>query len=192
MDIKEIKVVFLGCVGVGKTNLIQRFINNNYQENQPTSYTVTYHPKIIKYEGKEYNFIIWDTPGAELHRASTKLFLKDVEIFVLVYDITQKKTFLELQYWLDYILEEYQSKSFIILIGNKKDLINKEINEKDGLKFAEIIKAKFAQVSAKDNDNWTQIFEDILKDYLRSTKQKEKDDHYLIDEDDSLIDEILY
>ena len=77
-----------------------------------------------------------------------------MHIIVLVYDITNKTSFLDLQYWLDYILEKYGSNTFNVLIGNKSDLNNiKEIKESDGSKFAEIIKAKFAHVSAKTNDN---------------------------------------
>ena len=120
MEENEIKVVFLGWSGVGKTNFINRFIFN------------------------KYTFTIWDTTGAENFRTLTKLFLKNVQIFVLVYEISNKKSFLDLQYWLDYILEEYGSSTFNVLIGNKSDIVSdKKIKESEGAKFAEIIKAKF-------------------------------------------------
>ena len=120
MEENEIKVVCLGSSGVGKTNLINRFIFN------------------------KYTFTIWDTTGAENFRTLTKLFLKNVQIFVLVYEISNKKSFLNLQYWLDFILEEYGSSTFNVLIGNKSDIVSdKKIKESEGAKFAEIIKAKF-------------------------------------------------
>ena len=62
-------------------------------------------------------------------RESTKDILKDVKIVVLVYDITVKSSFLELQYWLDYISEKYP-ETFLILVGNKHDLSIKDIIEK--------------------------------------------------------------
>ena len=188
MSDKEIKVIFLGESGVGKTCLIQKLISDDYKENNSTI-SATYYTKTIKYEGKDYKFNIWDTAGNEKFRNLTKLFLKDVQIFVLVYDITKKKTFLELQYWLDYILEQYGPNNFIILIGNKSDLNNKEIKESKGAQFAEIIKAKFAQVSAKDSVDFQQNFEYILMDYLRATKKPKQIDYY---DDLDFLDDLLY
>ena len=77
--------------------------------------------------------------------------MNDVKIVVLVYDITIKSTFLELQHWLDIILEGHPNTN-LILVGNKLDLSsNRKIKEKDAKKFAEIIKAEFTEISAKDN-----------------------------------------
>ena len=92
MSDKEIKVIFLGESGVGKTCLIQKLISDDYKENNSTI-SATYYTKTIKYEGKDYKFNIWDTAGNEKFRNLTKLFLKDVQIFVLVYDTlyNQKK-----------------------------------------------------------------------------------------------------
>ena len=176
MEENEIKVVFLGSSGVGKTNLINRFISNKFNDIELATTAATYSQKNITYENKEYTFTIWDTTGAENFRPLTKLFLKNVQIFVLVYEISNKKSFLDLQYWLDYILEEYGSSTFNVLIGNKSDIVSdKKIKESEGAKFAEIIKAKFAHVSAKNNDNWSKIFEEILTDYIRIKKPKAKE-----------------
>ena len=182
MDRDQIKLVFLGSSGVGKTCLINRFILGKYDSEAYASSSPSYANKVIKYEGEEYSFILWDTPGVEKYRALTKIFLKDVHIIVLVYDITNKTSFLDLQYWLDYIIEKYGSNTFNVLIGNKSDLNSiKEIKESDGSKFAEIIKAKFAHVSAKTNDNWSNIFEDILIDYIKIRKSEEDDYDYADD-----------
>ena len=190
MDKKYIKVVFLGESGVGKTSLINRYINNSYKESEVSTFNASNFSKTIKYEGKEYTFDIWDTPGSDAFKSLTKIFLKESKIFVLVYDTTDKKSFLNLQYWLDYILEEFGSKSFIILIGNKSDLINKrQVKESDGSKFANLIKALFIQTSAKTNDNWSLNFENLLKDYLTINKKEIPE---IEDTDDYLDDLLLY
>ena len=189
MSDKEIKVIFLGENGVGKTSLIKRLINEDFKEDQYSTITASFYTKSIKYEGKEYKFNLWDTAGNEKFRNLTKLFLKDVQIFVLVYDITKKKTFLELQYWLDYILEQYGPNNFIILIGNKSDLNKRQVKESDGAKFAEIIKAKFVNASAKNSEDFKQNFEYILMDYLRSINKPKKIDYY---DDLDFLDDLLY
>ena len=104
--------------------------------------------------------------------------------------ITIKSSFLELQYWLDYISEKYP-ETFLILVGNKHDLSNnRKIKEADGLKFAEIIKAKFTEISAKDGYGWNDFLDDAFKDYLKIIEEKEiekdDDDDYL--DDDRYID----
>ena len=182
------KVVFLGDIKVGKTSLIKRYINNAFDNNEISNISSnSFEKKIIYKESKIFK--IWDTPGNHDLRESTKDILKDVKIVVLVYDITVKSSFLELQYWLDYILEKYP-ETFLILVGNKHDLSNnRKIKEADGLKFANVINAKFTEISAKNNYGWDGFLDDAFKDYLKIIEEKEieKDDdddfHYYIDDD---------
>ena len=102
----------------------------------------------------------------------TKFFIAEAKIIVLVYDITKKRSFLELDYWLDTILNILGPKVFLILVGNKSDLYeNEEVREQDAKKFAQIIKAKFVLVSAKTDDlHWNDFFENALRDYIKFMK----------------------
>ena len=172
MDDKEhIKVVFLGENYVGKTSLINKYINNIFEENTPSHNSASYVLKIINYNSKNYYFDIWDTCGYEKFRTLNKFFIEEAKIIVLVYDITKKSSFLELDYWLETILKELGPNAFLILVGNKIDLFeNEEISQRDGEKFAEILKAKFILSSAKD-DNWSKNFEDALIDYIKTLNQ---------------------
>ena len=100
----------------------------------------------------------------------SKFFVKEAKIIVLVYDITRKKTFLELDFWLKLILDEIGSNIFLILVGNKSDLFeNEEIKEKDGINFAKALNAKFILTNAKDDlSNWSNSFQNALIDYLKT------------------------
>ena len=141
--------------------------------------------KKIKNNGNEYNFDIFDTPGWKDLRDLTKTIMKDVKIAILVYDITVKSSFLELQYWLDLILENYPN-TFLILVGNKHDLsTNRKIKESVGLKFAEIIKAEFTEISAKDNYGWKNFLDNAFNDYIAYIKKKEEEEE---EEEDELLD----
>ena len=167
-DDLPIKVVFLGENYVGKTCLINKYITGEFKESHLIT-TSTYSKKTINFNGKDYIFDIWDTPGYEKYRPLAKLFMKGAKIIVLVYDITKKKSFLELDFFLDTILERLGNEVFLILVGNKMDLYeNEEIREEDGKKFAKIIKARFSLVSAKEDNNiWNIFFENALKEYIQ-------------------------
>ena len=101
------KVVLLGESGVGKTCIIARFINNTFEENLISTTGASYAGKTMtfdEYDGKSIRFEIWDTAGQEKYRSLTKIFYKDAGAAILVYDITRKESYEEIQkYWLNQI-----------------------------------------------------------------------------------------
>ena len=101
------KVVLLGESGVGKTCIIARFINNTFEENLISTTGASYAGKTMtfdEYEWKSIKFEIWDTAGQEKYRSLTKIFYKDAGAAILVYDITRKESFEEIQkYWINQI-----------------------------------------------------------------------------------------
>ena len=101
-NVKVCKVIFLGELGVGKTCIIDRFINDNFTDEQKTIIP-TYTVKTMtfdEFQGKSVNFEIWDTAGLEKYHALTKMFYKNAGVAILVYDITNKKSFEKIQkYW---------------------------------------------------------------------------------------------
>ena len=113
------KVVLLGESGVGKTCIIARFINNTFEENLISTTGASYAGKTMTFDefgGKSIKFEIWDTAGQEKYRSLTKIFYKDAGAAILVYDITRKESFDELQkYWLNQI-KDYAPKDISKLI----------------------------------------------------------------------------
>ena len=101
------KVVLLGESGVGKTCIIARFINNTFEENLISTTGASYAGKTMtfdEYNGKSIRFEIWDTAGQEKYRSLTKIFYKDAGAAILVYDITRKESYEEIQkYWYNQI-----------------------------------------------------------------------------------------
>ena len=179
----NIKVVFLGESYVGKTSLINRYISDKFNEKLMSTMISTYATKSINYQDKEYSFNIWDTAGRQNFRALNKIFLKDVNIIVLVYDITKKQSFLELQYWLDLILEDHPD-AYLILVGNKDDLfIEREIKKSDGEKFANVIHSAFTETSAKDSHNWKAFLDNVFNNYLKMSVDSKKDNDKDFDDD---------
>ena len=102
------KVVLIGESGVGKTSIIQRYINNTFNAVLAATPGASFTTKTIYLQEykQSIKFEIWDTAGQERYRALTKVFYKNAAVCILVYDITKKKTFEELKnYWVKEIKE---------------------------------------------------------------------------------------
>ena len=128
----------------------------------------TFSTKTIKCSnGKTLKFEIWDTAGQEKYRSVTKMFYKDADVAVLVYDITNKYSFEELQkYWVQQVKDSSPKGIILAIIANKSDLIEREeVDEADARNYANEINALFALTSAKNNFGVDDLFLEIAKKY---------------------------
>ena len=169
------KVVLIGESGVGKTCIIAQFINKTFDQNVVSSLTSQYIRKNIELpEGKSILMDIWDTAGQEKHRALAKIFYKNSKAVLLVYDITNKKSFEEIKnYWYEQVKESSDKDTILALVGNKNDLINKkDVSEEDAEEFAKSIGAIFALTTATNYNSINVLFESIAKKILESTNDK--------------------
>jgi small GTP-binding protein len=179
MSKTENKVIFIGNSGVGKTNLIKVSVGENFDPARLTTSSVSYRERIFIFEKKKYIFNLWDTISQEQYKSITKHFLLGSQIVLFVYDISDKVSFKELNYWIELVEKELgkANESFIMgIIGNKKDLYqNMEVEEEEGKKIAELYNAKFALTSAKDDPDSINNFLDILfEDYIRKNNGQPK------------------
>ena len=163
-----IKVVLIGNSGVGKTCISQRYINDSFTNNEQSTVGASYFQKILEIDGKPIHLDIWDTAGQERYRSMGKMFYKDAFIVLFVYDITDKKSFLELKnVWYDEIKKTGEKHSVLAVVGNKSDLYLKEqVNEDEARKWADDIEAIYALVSAKEGDCINLLFDNVVKKYL--------------------------
>ena len=97
------KLVLIGESGVGKTSLINRYVSNTFESNMvPTpGSSFTTKTMLFKNYNKSIKFDIWDTAGQEKYRCLAKVFYKECNGCLLIYDICDKKSFEELKnYWI--------------------------------------------------------------------------------------------
>ena len=167
-DLESLKIVLIGESGVGKTTIIAQFIDNIFQEDLQSTSGGTFSTKTIKCSnGKLLKLEIWDTAGQERYRSVAKMFYKDANAAVLVYDITNKFSFEELKnYWAEQVLESSPKNIILAIIANKTDLMDKEqVDEEEVRNFANKINAFFARTSAKTSYGVNDLFLEIAKKY---------------------------
>ena len=173
------KAVLVGDTGVGKTSLIERYVNNHYEENQQSTLVSTYTFK--KVDIKKYNksvaLDIWDTAGQEVYRSLSKNFYLNASIGILVYDITRKASFESIRdYWYEQLKTFGEEKMVFDIVGNKTDLFQKEeVPENEARDFAKSINAGFHLVSCKDSVGIKDLFEDCGKKYLEDNDLTKED-----------------
>ena len=167
-EAKEIKSILVGETGVGKTNLVKAIIDLRFEQNSKSTVNALYVSKRMKIFDKDYEVKLWDTAGQEKYRSLTKLFYKDSKVVIFVYYITNKKSFKELNYWINEIKESLGNEPVFGIVGNKIDLEElKEVEDNVAKKFAEEKGIKFKLVSTKEDPKEFKLFLRMLvKDYI--------------------------
>ena len=176
-----IKVIFVGEAGTGKTNLINVSAGYKFNSSTLTTRNCSFVPKTINLNNTNYNLNIWDTIGQEKFHSLTKIFLKESDIAILVYDITNKKSFDSLPYWKGLIDEQLGQKPIYGIVGNKMDLYEREeVDKSDLIDYADKIGAKYLLTSAKaDSVSIGKFLETLLADFVAKNKEKIKENFYL-------------
>lgn len=158
---KTIKLAFLGDSIVGKTSIIEAFMDEEFNDNFiSTIGWDTKKSKIKLDDGNEMELSIWDTAGQERYQSIALKVIKQVQGIIVVFDITKEESFKNVAKWLEIINDNFTNVS-IILFGNKCDLEDKrEVSKEDAIKFATSYNLTYLETSAKTNTN---IKEGILK-----------------------------
>lgn len=163
------KIVIAGNSGVGKTNLISRYVHDEFSEESSPTIGVDFQAKCEKIEDVNIKLQFWDTAGQEKHKAIANSYYKQANGAILCYDLTDKNSFKKLTFWLEEIRNSAPKDMKIILLGNKSDLIEeREISEEEGLTFAKENGFFFMEVSAKENPDGVvnTAFRELMKEIL--------------------------
>ena len=131
--------------------------------------------EFIEYK-KTISFEIWDTAGQEKYRSLAKMFFKDATVALIVYDITNKKSFEEIkQYWMNLVKENGPKEMIMYIVGNKSDLSEREaVNEEEVRNYAKSQNILFWSTSAKDATGINELFAEIGNKYLTEFKNCEE------------------
>ena len=177
-NIPEIKMILLGESGVGKTSIIKRYLNDEFDNNEESTLSMSYVAKLMEIDNKKIRVNIWDTIGQEKYRSISKLFLNETKIVMLVYSIISEQSFKELNYWYNLYKENLDEDTILGIAGNKIDLyLDQTVPDSQAREYAEQKKAIFSLLSAKENKQSIDIFvEKLVRAYL-DKKSLKKDNN---------------
>ena len=166
-----IKITLIGNSGVGKTSIINQYIDQTFDEANAATIGANYSEKVITKNNKEYELNIWDTAGQEKFHSVGKHFYKDAYIVCLVYDITSQDSLDQLkEIWYPDIKKFGEKYTILAVVGNKSDLYENDnlADENQAKEFAQSINATFMLTSAKTGDGIEKLFDTLVDKFLSS------------------------
>lgn len=161
--------LIIGDSGIGKTNLMLRFSDDNFVESQLTTIGIDYRRKTINIDDKEVSLNIWDTAGQERFKSITRSYYKNADGIILCYDITNSESFDHLYDWIMEIDSKKVGKEFeILIVGTKNDLESKRcVSHEKVRKFTETQRIDFIETSSKNMINVNEAFILLTKKLLK-------------------------
>ena len=168
------KVALIGDSATGKTSILLRFIDDYFTEDTKSTIGVDFKIVSLLLEPKVYaKMQIWDTCGSERFKSLTSSFIKTCSAFILVFDLTRTSTFQNIEHWIRTI-KENTSPKFLILIGNKSDLVEQRALNKDFiLEYCQKHFFNYLEISAKNNSNIEIMFKEVAYQLYMDIKKKE-------------------
>lgn len=168
------KCIVVGDISVGKTTLINRYVNDVYSSDYKATIGVDFEVQKFDILGRPFTLQIWDTAGQSRFRDITRIYYKGAHAVIICFDLSNFQSFLNVKFWLNEVLDisggtstsqpmvADSDRPFIFLIGTKKDMISNRDQEdrlqKEAKELADQIQAEFWMVSSANGDNVLELF----------------------------------
>ena len=178
----DIKIITLGDSRVGKTSLIIKYIDNKFTGNFVTTMGFDIKNKQLTLkDGTEAKLMLFDTAGQERFRSLAENYIKKAYGVLLVYDISERQSFLNIENWMQSIKENSDGLP-TILIGNKSDLNDeRKVSFEEGNQKAEEFGCPFYETSCKNGDNVNKCFIELAElVYEKIGKKSSQNDHQIL------------
>jgi small GTP-binding protein len=160
------KILLLGDSSVGKTCFLKRYTDNTFQDAYLSTIGFDFKFKFVQLEsGKTVKVQLWDTAGQERFRTIAKSYYKGAHGIILIYDVTNRKTFDNIRKWLNQIKDEASTKISIILVANKIDCEDdiRTVTKEEGEELAKSAGLPIFEASAKDSINVNESFQFLIE-----------------------------
>ena len=165
------KIILVGDTSVGKTNIINKYIKNEFHEDFYATIGVEFSHKQFVVDNHKIKAQIWDTAGQERYKAITRAYYKGAKGAFIVYDITRKETFDDVDKWRNELISSCNQEITVMLIGNKCDLEDKrEISKEQGEEKAKSFGFSFLETSALSGENLEKGFQMLIEEIYQKYK----------------------
>lgn len=170
------RVVLIGDPAVGKTSIVNRLHNDDFDPNEQPTIGSTFVNYLYPFDDTSINLQIWDTAGEEQYRSVGPIYYRRAQAAIVVYDVTIESSYNNLQYWINEFKNASNcSNQDIFIVGNKIDLTEKAIiNSNSAKQLAKANNFHFFQTSAKTGEGVIDLFQNVAK--LCRTKNSIEDD----------------
>lgn len=174
------KIVLVGDTSVGKTNLVSRYIKNSLPKNSNPTIGVEFATRVVTLSsGGTVKAQIWDTAGQERYHAIVSAHYRRAIGALLVYDVTNAKSFDNAQRWIEELKSKAEPDIVIILVGNKIDIVDKnpelrQVTIDQAKKFAQVEGLLQIETSAVASIRVKEAFEFLLEEIYRNSKNRQK------------------
>ncbi|KAJ3012520.1 Ras- protein Rab-5B, partial [Thoreauomyces humboldtii] len=161
----QVKLVLLGEAAVGKSSLVLRFVNNEFQENKEPTIGAAFLTQKCKLDDKVIKFEIWDTAGQERFHSLAPMYYRNAQAAVVVYDITKPASLDKAKSWVTELKRQANPGIVIALVGNKLDLAatSRAVPTEEASAYATEGGLLYSEASAKTGDNVMDVFTEIAK-----------------------------
>lgn len=173
----SVKLVLLGEAAVGKSSLVLRFVNNDFQENKEPTIGAAFLTQKCNLPTRTIKFEIWDTAGQERFASLAPMYYRNAQAALVVYDLTKPTSLVKAKHWVAELQRQASPGIVIALVGNKLDLTNepapsadddgddgedsgdaRRVSTEEAKSYAEEEGLLFFETSAKTGHNVTEVF----------------------------------
>ena len=173
---ESIKIVFVGNSSTGKTSVLTSYIHGSVSGEAKATIAAAFFNKTITIDDNSYDLILWDTAGQEAFRGLVPMYYRGASIAFVLFDITSKKTFDDVEEWVRDVRNEAGDDVVIAVVGNKIDLEEKrEVSTTAAQEFAQSINARYYETSAMTGSGITGMIQFSVEQYISTLKKKEQD-----------------
>lgn len=158
------KIVLTGDSGVGKSNILSRYIKNEFNLDTKSTVGVEFGAKRLKLKGMNIKAQIWDTAGQERYKSITNAYYKGSKGAIIVFDISRRDTFSNVDRWISELKNNAESDASVLLVGNKCDLEHqREVSKEEAKAKSEEYGMAYMETSAMHSINIEKAFEHLIE-----------------------------
>ena len=158
-DVQHYKIIFLGDQYVGKSSILNRFYQDKFEPDYQATIGLDFHSKNVEIKNTTIRLLLYDTAGQEKFKSLIPMYIRDANIIIVVYDITNKDSFLHTEHWVNETKDLKREDAIFVLVGNKIDLDdNRAVSTKEADEFANSKGFLFHEVSAKTGEEIQELF----------------------------------
>ena len=163
--VKKYKIVFLGDLGVGKTSIINQFMYGTFDPIHQPTIGIDFLSKPMYLDDRTIRLQLWDTAGQERFRSLIPGYIRDCTMAVVVFDLTQKQSFISIDKWIEDVRNERGGDVIIIVAANKAELTERRLASHEEIeKKSKELNVKILEVSAKSGTNVKLLFKNLAQD----------------------------